>query len=219
MNINGIFNPENRFFTFMDKVMNLCFLGILWALFSLPVITIGASTTALFQYTLKLIRNEEGYVWRSFRKSFVKNFVPATLLWLGAVAAGLFLILDLYCCQFLPFPEGIKWVARVVLVSLIFVYLLTIIYLFPLTAYFRFSIKKTVGGAFVMAMGNLYVSVTILVIYALFGVLTWVFTELFMIWFAFASSLSSHFFRWVFEKYMALDEEKANSMEEKIEKL
>ena len=45
------------------------------------------------------------------------------------------------------------------------------------------------------------------------------FTELFMIWFAFASSLSSHFFRWVFEKYMALDEEKANSMEEKIEKL
>ena len=83
MNINGIFNPENRFFTFMDKVMNLCFLGILWALFSLPVITIGASTTALFQYTLKLIRNEEGYVWRSFRKSFVKNFVPATLLWLG----------------------------------------------------------------------------------------------------------------------------------------
>lgn len=213
MNINGIFNPENRFFTFMDKVMNLCLLGIFWALFSLPIITIGASTTALFQYTLKLIRNEEGYVWRSFRKGFAKNFFPATLLWLGTGAAGLFLALDFYCCQFLPFPEGIKWAVRVFLASLIFVYLLTIIYLFPLTAFYRFSIKKTVTNAFVMAMGNLHVSITILVIYVLFGAVTWVFPELFMIWFAFASSLSSHFLRWVFEKYIEPDLEESRGIE------
>ncbi len=213
MNINGIFNPENRFFTFMDKVMNLCLLGIFWALFSLPVITIGASTTALFQYTLKLTRNEEGYVWRSFRKGFTKNFIPATLLWLGAAAAGLFLALDFYCCRFLPFSAGIKWAVRVFFASLIFVYLLTMVYLFPLTAFFRFSIKKTVANAFVMAMGNLHVSITILVIYALFGVLTWLFTELFMIWFAFASYLSSHFLRWVFERYMEAEGEESEEIE------
>ncbi len=213
MNINGIFNPENRFFTFMDKVMNLCLLGIFWALFSLPIVTIGASTTALFQYTLRLIRNEEGYVWRSFYKGFTKSFFPSTLLWLGTAAAGLFLALDFYCCQFLPFSDGVKWAVRVVLASIIFVYLLTIIYLFPLTAFFRFSIKKTVGGAFVMAMGNLHVSVTILVIYALFGAITWIFPELFMIWFAFASGLASPFFRWVFEKYMEPDKEDSDIIE------
>lgn len=87
------------------------------------------------------------------------------------------------------------------------------VYLFPLTAFFRFSIKKTVANAFVMAMGNLHVSITILVIYALFGVLTWLFTELFMIWFAFASYLSSHFLRWVFERYMEAEGEESEEIE------
>ena len=81
MDLNGIFNPQNKFFMFMEKVMNLCLLGILWALFSLPVITVGASTAALFQYTLRLTRDEEGYVWKSFWNAFKKNFVPATMVW------------------------------------------------------------------------------------------------------------------------------------------
>ncbi|MDO4266976.1 MAG: DUF624 domain-containing protein [Eubacteriales bacterium] len=205
MNINGIFNPENRFFTFMDKILNLCLLGILWGLFSLPVITIGASTTALFQYTLRLIRNEEGYVWRSFSRGFFKNFFPATVLWLGAAAVGAFLALDVYCCQFLPFSGAVKWAARVALISLLIVYLLTIIYLFPLTAFFRFSLKKTVANAFVMAMGNLHVSITVLVIYAVCAGASLVFPELFMIWFALASYAASHCFRYVMEKYMEAD--------------
>ena len=137
MNINGIFNPQNKFFMFMEKVLNLCLLGILWGVFSLPVVTAGASTAALFHYTLQLTRDEEGYVWKTFWKGFKKNFVSATLLWIAAAAVGVFLIVDLYGCQFLPFPGGGKWAVRVLLISLIFVYLLTMIYVFPLTAFFQ----------------------------------------------------------------------------------
>lgn len=89
MDLNRIFNPQNKFFMFMEKVMNLCLLGILWALFSLPVITVGASTAALFQYTLRLTRDEEGYVWKSFWNAFKKNFVPATMVWAAAAARRL----------------------------------------------------------------------------------------------------------------------------------
>ena len=210
MDINGIFNPENKFFMFMEKVMNLCLLGILWALCSLPVITAGASTAALFQYTLRLTRDEEGYVWKTFWKAFKKNFVSATVLWIAAVLAGLFLVVDLYGCQFLPFSGTIKWAVRVLLASIIFVYLLTMIYVFPLIAFFKIPFRKTVKDAFVMAMGNLYVSVTILVIYGICAALTWYFTELFMIWFAFGSYLASHFLRGVFEKYMESDVEIAS---------
>lgn len=202
MNINGIFNPQNKFFMFMEKVMNLCLLGILWAIFSLPVVTAGASTAALFSYTLQLTRDEEGYVWRTFWKGFKKNFVSATLLWIAAAAVGGFLAVDLYGCQFLPVSGTGKWAVRVLLISLIFVYLLTMIYVFPLTAFFKVSIQKTIKDSFIMAMGNLYVSVTILVIYAVCAVLTWYFTELFMIWFAFGSYLASLFLRRVFEKYL-----------------
>ena len=219
MDLNRIFNPQNKFFMFMEKVMNLCLLGILWALFSLPVITVGASTAALFQYTLRLTRDEEGDVWKSFWNAFKKNFVPATMVWAAAAAAGLFLVADLYCCQFLPFPGAVKWAVRVLFGSLIFVYLLTIIYVFPLTAFFKISVKKTIKDAFVMAMGNLYVSVTVLVIYALCAFLTWYFTELFMIWFAFGSYLASLFLRRVFEKYMEGDVEIAGEEGENVNKI
>lgn len=215
MNSNGIFNPQNKFFIFMEKVMDLCFLGILWAVFSLPVITAGASTAALFWYTLQLTRDEEGYVWKTFWKGFKKNFVSATILWIAAAAAGIFLTADLYVCQFLPFPEAGKWAVRVLLISLIFVYLLTMIYVFPLNAFFSISLKKAIMDSFVMAVGNLHVSVTILVIYGISAVLTWYFTELFMIWFAFGSYLASLFLRRVFEKYMEDCVEIASDEEEK----
>ena len=207
MNINGIFNPQNKFFMFMEKVMNLCLLGIFWAVFSLPIVTAGASTAALFHYTLQLSRDEEGYVWESFWKGFKKNFVSATLLWIAAALAGIFLTVDLYVCQFLPFSGALKWAIRVVLISLIFVYLLTIIYVFPLISFFKISFWKTIKDSFIMAMGNLYVSVTVLVIYGICAFLTWYFTELFMIWFAFGSYFSSIFLRRVFERYIE-DEKK-----------
>lgn len=204
-NVNGIFNPQNRFWSFIEKIVNLCVLSFLWLLFSLPIVTAGASTTAMFQYTLKLARDEEGYVWQTFWKGFKQNFVQATVLWILMAAAGAFLVLDLYCCQFLPFPGTVKWAARVVLVSLLFVYLLTSLYVFPLAAFFRVTLKKAVVHSFIMAVGNLYVSVTILVIYGIFAVITYFLPEFFMVWFTIASYASSHLFGSVFRKYMEND--------------
>lgn len=205
MDINGIFNPENKFFMFMEKVMNLCLLGMFWVLFSLPVITAGASTTAFFQYTLRLTRDEEGYVWKTFWNGFKKNFFSATLLWIVMVAAGAFLAVDLYGCKFLPFSGTVKWGIRILLVSIIFVYLLTIVYVFPLSAFFKIPLKKVIWDSFVMAVGNLHISVVALLIYGTGALLAWYFTELFMIWFALAGYLVSLLMRRVFERYMESD--------------
>lgn len=216
MDINGIFNPENKFFMFMEKVMNLCLLGIFWALFSLPVITAGASTAAFFQYTLKLARDEEGYVWKTFWNGFKKNFFSATLLWIVMAAVGAFLAADLYSCQFLPFSGTVKWAVRILFVSIILVYLLTLIYVFPLSAFFKISLKKVIKDSFVMAVGNLHISAVALLIYGAGGLLTWYFTELFMVWFAFAGYLVSLLFRSVFERYMGSDVENDDEKEKRL---
>ena len=39
---------DNPFFRFMGKLGDLVILSVLWLLCCLPVVTIGASTTALF---------------------------------------------------------------------------------------------------------------------------------------------------------------------------
>ena len=158
----------------MEKVMNLCLLGILWALFSLPVITVGASTAALFQYTLRLTRDEEGYVWKSFWNAFKKNFVPATMVWAAAAAAACFWW---QICTAVSFclPRSRKMGSQGAAWKPYFRLFINNYLRISVDCIFKISVKKTIKDAFVMAMGNLYVSVTVLVIYALCAFLTWYF--------------------------------------------
>lgn len=61
-----IFNADNKFFGFMGKAADLIILNILFVVCSLPIVTIGASVTAMYYVTLKMIKNEESYISRSF---------------------------------------------------------------------------------------------------------------------------------------------------------
>lgn len=201
MDINGLFNPENRFWMFMEKLMNLCIVSVMWLLCSLPVITIGAATTALFGYTLKLTHDEEGYVVRTFIRGFRENFVRSTVLWLGVLAAGSVLLLDLYYCQFLGISAGILMGLRIAFGSLSILYLLTAVYLFPLTSYVRVSLKHTIIHSFIMAVGNLWISVMVLAVCCAGAVLCWFYSSLFLIWISLAVYLASFCLRFVFERY------------------
>ena len=91
-----IFNYDNPIWSFIGKFCDLLILNILWILLSIPVVTAGAATTAVYYVTLKLVRDEEGPTIRSFFRSFKENFRQATLLWLILLAVGCLLAFDLY---------------------------------------------------------------------------------------------------------------------------
>ncbi len=76
--MDRIFNMDNKFFTFMGKAADLILLNIIFLICCLPVVTIGASVTAMYYVTLKMVRNEESYISRSFFQSFRQNFRQAT---------------------------------------------------------------------------------------------------------------------------------------------
>ena len=208
MDINGIFNPQNRFWSFMEKIMNLCALSLLWLLFSIPILTVGASTVAMFQYTLKLSRDEEGYVWRTFIRGFLRNFVQATVLWLILAAVLGFLVFDLYCCRFITFSAAARWGARILILSLILMAVMAGLYLFPLVAFFHTTVRRALAHSFIMAVGNLYSTITIAVIYGAGAAMTYFIPPLFMVWFTFASYGASHLFGSVFRGYIQNDGQK-----------
>ena len=70
-------------------------LSVLWLVFSLPVITMGAASTALYSTVYRYIRNELGDLWPNFWKAFKENFKRSTLAWLPMLAMILFMIYDL----------------------------------------------------------------------------------------------------------------------------
>ena len=77
-----IFSSDSKLMKVLGKLFDIGYLSIVFIVFSLPVITIGASLTALYYTTVKVIRRDRGYVFQEFFRSFRLNFLNATVLWL-----------------------------------------------------------------------------------------------------------------------------------------
>ena len=80
--MGALFNLENPVWNFMGKVADLVILNLLALICSIPIVTIGASWTAMYYVTIKIVRKEEGYIIRDFFRSFKENFKQATIIWL-----------------------------------------------------------------------------------------------------------------------------------------
>ena len=79
-------NTDKPLFAVLTKLTYSAYLNILWLVCSLPIVTIGASTTALFYVTLKMAEDRDDGLTRMFFKAFRENFKPATKLWLILLA-------------------------------------------------------------------------------------------------------------------------------------
>lgn len=89
------FNVDNPVWRFVGNLADFFVLSVLWAVCCLPVVTIGASTTALYYVTMKMARNREGELIPSFFASFRQNLRPGIALWVGYLAAGVLIGLNL----------------------------------------------------------------------------------------------------------------------------
>ena len=68
-----LFNIDSPVMRFLGKVADLMILNLVTLLCCIPVVTIGASLTAMHYVLLKMVRNEESYIVRSFFKSFKRD--------------------------------------------------------------------------------------------------------------------------------------------------
>lgn len=130
----------------LNKVADLLILNILTVLCCIPVITIGASLTAMHYVALKMARNEECYIARDFFKSFKLNFKQGTVIWIIElliilVLAGDFLIMGRTEMEF-------GSVLKVVLTVIAFVALFTFMFVFPVLAKFENTVMRTFKNAF-----------------------------------------------------------------------
>ena len=66
---------DNPVISGMSRIFDMMCLNVLWLVCSLPIFTIGASTTAMYTVMLKVVKNEEGYIVKGFFKAFKENFI------------------------------------------------------------------------------------------------------------------------------------------------
>ena len=150
-----MFNYDNKVFEFINRVVDTMFATLLWVIFSLPVITIGASTTAFYETIHKVLRQNRGYIWRTFWNTFISNFKRATIVWLIQFGLSLFFLLDMRIMKE-ALAQGQKggWLYYFFMVSLVVMYV-WFIFNCAYIARIEDGVKKTMKNTGIMLMMNL----------------------------------------------------------------
>lgn len=79
----SIFQQDNPFNEFMSHIGDMALANIAWAVCSLPVVTVGASTQALFEVARAIDEGQDGHVLKRFWSAFTRRF--GTNLATGAI--------------------------------------------------------------------------------------------------------------------------------------
>ncbi len=140
---------DSPFMKVMGTVADLMILNILTLLLCIPVITAGAAFTAMHYVLLKMARNEEGYIVRSYFKSFKENFLQASGLWLLMLLVAVILIVD-WRILIVQGGEDAA-VFRILIIAAATVIYLVAIYVFPVLSRYRNTIPGTLKTAFTMS--------------------------------------------------------------------
>lgn len=94
--MKGIFDYDSPLMGALTSIGDCICLSVLWIVFSLPVVTVGASTTALYAAAYHSIRLKKGALWRTFWEAFRDNLKRSTLLWLVVLVILAILSMDVF---------------------------------------------------------------------------------------------------------------------------
>lgn len=152
-----MFSIEGKFFRTLTKIGDFLILGLLGIVFSIPVITAGASVTAMFYVGMKLVKDEEGYVFRDFWKSWKSNMKQGILIELILVVMGAVLIADIQICMQWAVREGSLF-ARLLMygcMGFLLVLAAVAVYVFPMLAKFQNTVIRMLKNALLLCMKHL----------------------------------------------------------------
>lgn len=210
--MNRLFNLDNPIMQFLTRLADLVILNVMWLIFSLPVFTIGASTTALYRSLLTLMDDGGSSTIRLFWNAFRSNFKKATILFLILLIPFVVVSFEVLTALF---SESISSLLRFACLFAGILFGISVNYVYPLTAQFENTIKGTIKNAVIIAISNLPTSVLVLILSLLPVIVFLVATEFFLrtliLWLAIGFALIAYcntaLLRRVFRKYFP-DEEK-----------
>lgn len=135
----------------LNRIADLVGLNLLAILFCIPIITIGASITAVYGCIFRIQEKREGYLTKDFWKLFKECFRSSTIIYLVGVAVVAMLYLDyqIFATDSRLDILQVLVVAGGILVAEIFTYA------FPMESYFENSLKATVKNALLLGISNI----------------------------------------------------------------
>lgn len=215
----GFFGYDGPFFNVLNRITDIIILNVIWLICCIPIVTIGASTTALLYVTMKILNGEDAYIVKNFFKSFKENFVQSTIMWIIMLAIGAVLVCDYLFLPQMNIPDSMYNVIFSASCFSALLYAMILVYLFPLQARLENKIKHTFKNALLLSFRHLPSTLLLVVVVFVPLGFAWMnFASLFLIWFLFAGAgialLCSMIYNRIFNIYIKPEGEEEISAEE-----
>ncbi|MBP3728865.1 MAG: DUF624 domain-containing protein [Lachnospiraceae bacterium] len=158
--MNRFFNPESGIWNAFGVVGELVMLSLLWGICCIPLLTIGASTTALYDSVVHVIRRQDDNLfnrfWGTFRRE-LKSGIASTLLWL--VISGVLVLLFILLRDNTR-EEAVRNTGLTLYAILVPFFLLCVLcWVFPILSRFTFQTLALNATALRLAFGHILRSV------------------------------------------------------------
>ncbi|GAB6108297.1 DUF624 domain-containing protein [Fusibacter bizertensis] len=174
-----MFDVNGKLWDFMSKVTNLILLNLLFILFSLPVITIGASKSALYDLSSKVAKGEEESILRSFVERFVMEFKQSTSMWLIYLIAMTLVGVNMSALL----QSNVTWVTTILMtISSLILFIVngTFSYAIVLNVHFTNTIKNNIKNGCALTIARLPQTILILILEWMPLILLFFFTNYFL---------------------------------------
>ena len=161
-----LFSPDSgNIYDCIEKFFDVAALSIIWLIASLPLVTIGASTAALYYTVNKVIRQERGYLLQEFIHSFKLNFKEGTVLWL--ILGGISFLLQLNIGILYSLTDGLLGLFFIIFYIFLNIWAAGVgIYAFPILSRFDMNFGWILKLAIYMTVRYLPATLLLLIILA-----------------------------------------------------
>lgn len=150
-----IFNPDNGFFRTTGKLVDVVLLSLIWLVVSLPIITIGPASTALYYVAVKCLRNNVPHPYKLFFECFKANFKVGALTALILAVTAFALLCGYFWLYLYATAGGAGYVIFIAYCVLLFLLAGAGAYLFPVLSRFTFGVGGLFGTCFKLAIAHL----------------------------------------------------------------
>lgn len=148
----GLFNLDSPLMRGVNRVLMILYMGILWFVCSIPILTVGASTAAMYEVLLKLAKDLEGNITRDFFQGFKSNLKQGIAVWLIILATLAVLLGNLW---YYIVINGMRHMVLVAVFAVMLALALAVCaFVFPLMARTENSVKGHFQTALILVLRN-----------------------------------------------------------------
>lgn len=157
------FSKENKFTSFFRNVADLMILNVLTLICSLPIITIGASFTAMHYVLTKW--DDDKSIARDYFSAWKNNFRQATIMWVIYLIAFGIILFDFYLMK--EFLLGTNAVYTYVMIAIAIILAFALTWTFILQSRYENTILQTIRNSIILGVTQLKYTVGIVALYIL----------------------------------------------------